>query len=237
MLMKKVRAFTLAELLITLAVCALLATLLLPAIAHLRPDKKKIMFKKAYSTAERIVYELVNDDDYYPTTGEVVGLANADVIANYLGYSYGGATTALQKSKFCSLFARKVNTIGELVRNSDGIIDVCSENPSNNVKHEPAGNGTYTKPTFVTTDGISWYIPYTDFPSTTTTSEGGTSTTPYDARIAVDVNGEDGPNCWHDQTDCSKPDIFYIHVMGDGKMYVKGELERKYLGTTLLTND
>lgn len=229
MLMKKVRAFTLAELLITLAVCALLATLLLPAIAHLRPDKKKIMFKKAYSTAERIVYELVNDDDYYPTTGEVVGLANADVIANYLGYSYGGATTALQKSKFCSLFARKVNTVGELERNSDGIIKVCSSD-----EHEPAGNGTYTEPTFVTTDGIAWYIPYTDFPPTTT-SDGGT--TPYDAKIAVDVNGEDGPNCWHEQTDCSKPDIFYIHVMGDGKMYVKGELERKYLGTTLLTND
>ena len=45
MLLKCKNAFTLAELLITLTVCASLAALLLPAIAYIRPDKNKVLLK------------------------------------------------------------------------------------------------------------------------------------------------------------------------------------------------
>ena len=91
MMLKKNKGFTLAELLITLAVCASLAAIIMPAIAYIRPDKKKVMFKKAYYVAERMVYELANDEDFYPTTGETVGLANT-IQTTYLGHTYGSSS-------------------------------------------------------------------------------------------------------------------------------------------------
>lgn len=224
-MLKKNKGFTLAELLIALAVCASLAAIIMPAIAYIRPDKKKVMFKKAYYVAERMVYELANDEDFYPTTGETVGLANT-IQTTYLGHTYGSSSNeSKQKGKFCSLFARKVNTNEDLTYNK-GVLDVCKD-ASRSV---PSGNGTYTTPTFVTTDGISWYLPYTDFKSANYNDTDG-------AKIYVDVNGDEGPNCINSHvTDC-KPDIFIIHVMADGKMYVKGDKEKEYLSTSKLSKD
>lgn len=225
MMLKKNKGFTLAELLITLCVCAMLAMIIMPAIAYMRPDKKKVMFKKAYYVAERMVYELANDEEFYPTTGETVGLANT-VQTTYLGHTYGSPSDETkQKGKFCSLFARKVNTTEDLTYNN-GVLDVCSSNPN----YSNLGKGTYTTPTFTTTDGISWYLPYTDFKSTNYNDTDG-------AKIYVDVNGKEGPNCINERVTGCRPDIFIIHVMADGKMYVKGTKEKEYLGTTKLAKD
>lgn len=221
-MLKKMKAFTLAELLICLMVCATLAAIILPAIAYMRPDKKKVLFKKAYYVAERMVYELANDEDFYPTTGETVGLANLNK-ATYMGHTYGSSSNeSKRKGKFCSLFARKVNTTDDL-EYKDGVLTVCGSNKD----YSNLGKGTYTTPTFTTTDGISWYMPYTDFNKTNYDETDG-------AKIYVDVNGSEGPNCINDRVTGCKPDIFIIHVMADGKMFVKGDKEREYLSTSSL---
>lgn len=203
--MLKVRkGFTLAEVMITLAVCGVLASLLLPTIASVRPDKNKAMFRKAYYVTERMVFELVNDEDFYPSEGETVGLSNT-IEADYLGETFEG------NSKFCGLFARKVNTTDD-----DKIF--CDA-----VHTTPTGNGTYKEPAFLTTDGLAWYLPYSDFADTQT--------------IYVDVNNEKKPNCKYHATNCKEPDIFEIKVKPDGKMYVDGDMEKSYLRSTEFTKD
>ncbi len=195
-MLKNKKAFTLAEVMVTLAVFGVLAALLLPAIANVRPNKNKVMFKKAYYVAERMVFELVNDEDFYPSQGDLVGFANT-VMASYLGHTYD------DKEKFCELFARKVNTTDD---------DEIKCEAANAV---PTGHGTYTTPSFITTDGVAWYLPISEFTDTET--------------IYVDVNTDKEPNCTFDATDCKDPDIFEIKVEPDGKMLVEGEKEKEYL--------
>ena len=194
-MLKYRNAFTLAEIMVTLAVFGVLAGLLLPSIANVRPNKSKVMFKKAYYVAERMVYELVNDEDFYPSQGTTVGLDNT-VIASYLGHSYEGNT------KFCELFARKVNTT-----NDDIHCDALHSSPQ--------GGGTYKAPTFVTTDGVAWYLPINNFANTQT--------------LYVDVNSDKKPNCKYNKDKCPEPDIFEIKVEPDGKMLVDGVKEKEYL--------
>ncbi len=131
-------AFTLAELMVCLAIIAIISTMLIPTLANYRPNKSKIMFKKAYNITERVVDELVNDADLYPTSYDKSGFDNVDAV-EYNGETYEGNT------KFCKLFADKIN-INEDAPN-------CSSGAS------------FTNPSFTTNDGVYWVIRITDFGS------------------------------------------------------------------------
>ncbi|MBO6087691.1 type II secretion system protein [bacterium] len=202
-MLKNKNGFTLAEVMVTLVVLGVLASIVLPTISKARPNKNKAMFKKAYYVAERIVYELVNDDDLYPSSSNTSGLDNTREVI-YLNQQYGSDTDDEdnKKKKFCELFARKVNT--------------TTDTPSCT-----ADNAAFTGvPSFVTTDGVAWYMPYSKFDSTQT--------------IYVDVNGEEQPNCsngYESYVDCPNPDRFSIKVKADGKLFVEGPKEQEYLST------
>lgn len=197
-MLNKKTAFTLGEVLVTLAVLGVLASIMLPIIGSARPNKHKSLFKKAYYVAERMVYELVNDENLYPSVSGTNGFDSVGAI-EYLGQTYGSEDDAdKQKSKFCDIFARKVNTTSDAA-NCDSNHTTFTQNPS-----------------FKTTDGITWYMPNTNF-----------STTPQ--IIKIDVNGETEPNCTYDSSTCIDPDRFEIKVEVDGKMYVDGVKEKEYL--------
>lgn len=137
-MIKSKKGYTLAEVLIVLALLGILAAILLPAVVRVRPDREKMMFKKAYHTIERVVYELVNDEDLYPSKeGEYKGFDNLEA-ANYNGNTYSGNT------KFCGLFAQHVNTTSDVIS--------CSDEKS-----------TYE---ITTTDGIVWDLPISNFSDT-----------------------------------------------------------------------
>ncbi|MEE3348433.1 MAG: type II secretion system protein [Candidatus Gastranaerophilaceae bacterium] len=211
-MLQKRKAFTLAEVMITLAVLGILASIILPAVSRIRPNKSKAMFKKAYYVAERMVYELVNDQDLYPSNGSYVGFDNT-ATASYLGIEYptnntGSSANAGEGAKFCQLFARKLNTA------SDDIY--CDAAHS-----VPTGGGTFKAPSFITSDGIHWYMPYSDFKPINTKNY-----------IYVDVNGPKAPNCRCTDAncyDCATPDIFQIVLLPDGKMSVESTIEKAYL--------
>ena len=192
--MKNKSAFTLAEVMITMALLGILSSILLSAVATVRPNDSKALFKKAYYVAERMVSELVNDEALYPEgDGTAVGLDNASAI------TYGGVVYS-DDTKFCKLFAVKVNTISNSVN-----CTVASQEPTST-----------NEPSFVTSDGIAWYMPISKFPS--------------DQHITVDVNGEKRPNCKF-SSNCPKPDRFEIYIQPDGKMYVSGTKEKEYLSS------
>lgn len=123
--------FTLAEMMVCLAVLSIIATMLIPAIMQLKPAKNKILFKKAYYLAERIVTELVNDEDMYATKLGKEGFDEIEPAA--IDSSISGNT------KFCKLFATKVNTVDDV---------------PNCVANQIA---------FISSDGIEWIMPITDF--------------------------------------------------------------------------
>ena len=200
-MLKSLKAFTLAEVMVTLAVLGVLASLMLPIIGQVRPNKSKALFKKAYFVAERMVYEMVNDEDLYPNTGTFVGFDNVSEVT-YLSHDYGHKTDNTKRnSKFCEIFARKVNTTSDTT-------------------HCDAAHAAFgATPSFETTDGVAWYMPFSNF-----------STTPQISR--VDVNGSNPPNCRQtagNATSCKNPDRFEIKVEKDGKIFVDGMKEIEYL--------
>ncbi len=63
--MKKVFAFTLAEMIITLTVVAVIAALVIPVLINVKPDTNNILFRKAFYTFSEAVYAIVNDTSLY----------------------------------------------------------------------------------------------------------------------------------------------------------------------------
>ena len=166
----KYKGFTLAELMVCLAIISVIATLLMPAINALRPNKNKVMFKKAYYLAERIVAELVNDEEPYPFVEGKYGFDELDAVTI-------NSETYQGNSKFCRLFAVRLNTLED----------------DNTIKTNCNTTGTYDAPTFTTTDGIEWGMPSVDFSKepidNPTDPNYGTEYYP----ILVDVNGKKNP--------------------------------------------
>ena len=169
-------AFTLAELLVALAVIGILIAILMPLIMNIMPNQKVVMAKRAHYTIETAVSNLLNDSACYPDEDDRVGLANG------WGYAdcdlWGGTlnqgtitTEGNAGEKFATLFKEQL----QLVKNSDR---VSSE-----------GNPKYN---FKTKDGMNWGIQFTAMPWNLANER---NVTPGNITIAVDVNGnEEGPN-------------------------------------------
>jgi len=203
-MLKNKNAFTLGEVLIVLALFGALAAMILPNIAAIKPSKSKVLFKKAYYTAERMVYEIVNDEDLYPSEGDHTGLANTDEVS-YMGNNYSGTT------KFCGLLGAKLNTTDTQLQCT---VDAYNQHSATCTAAQYAAG---TCGSFTTTDGIVWYVPIT---APADDSE---------MTIFVDTNGEKAPNCVSGTQGCTRPDRFAIFVRADGKMHVEGTLEKEYL--------
>lgn len=206
--MKKITAFTLGEVLIVIALVGVLASLLLPTLSNMQPDRRKLMFKKAYTTVDQIVTELVNDETFYPEALGKVGLDNTTTALNITATGLNGMTA---QTKFCRLFAYKVNTLDESSV-------TCPATLNNN-----QASGVGSTPSFTTTEGIEYYIPNSDFSTS--------------MRLYVDVNGAEPPNCVFNASTCSSPDRFSILIAGDGGLSVDGNQEREYLKSSTVVKD
>lgn len=195
------KGFTLAELMVCLALISIIATLMMPAISKLKPNKNKIMFKKAYSITERVVSELIDDNDLYPTGDEYQGFDNTTEVSiggQYVDKAVADSTAAGSEAgtstvpmlpykgvtysgndKFCGLFGSKLD-----LGNSGTAAVQCS----GLVGHHDSTRvlSLDGEPSFYTSDGIAWIMPSTDFRPTLSYKI-----------IYVDVNGkQNGPNCY-----------------------------------------
>lgn len=63
---KMKNGFTLAETLITLTVIGIVASVTIPMLSSSRPNRERVMLKKAYATISRVIAELAQDKDKYP---------------------------------------------------------------------------------------------------------------------------------------------------------------------------
>ncbi len=202
--MKIKKGFTLAEVMISLAIVGILAALVTPTIVGLRPNKNKMMVKKAYYTTENIVSSLINDSYLYKDLTYECQIEDWENCA--YGFDYEDEVTYDGESfsgdeKFQRLFAARLNL--------------------NSYESD------YSE--FITADGIQWFFDGTDLSGSEKAINEGwqTSTTskiaPADnvRLLVIDVNGADEPNCR--ESACSsgtKIDRFAIEIQSNGKMKI-----------------
>ena len=67
------KGFTLTEIMIALAVIAILTVILMPMIFKLRPNQEVLMTKRAYNQTLTIVSEMINNEKCYPFVYDQVG--------------------------------------------------------------------------------------------------------------------------------------------------------------------
>lgn len=186
------------------------------------------MFKKAYSTLEKAVSDMISDETNYPSSA--TGTDNNSITVPR-GFNYTTATINGTVNKFCFLLADQLNTIGTVT------CPVASEGGGALWGWNAGQDGTFT-----TTDGIYWRLyfrtddtlPNNQFPLNSAWPS--TTVAVYPDTVYIDVNGlSKGPNCTASTfasgfapqcastADCSSnPDIFIISVRYDGKLYVGG---------------
>lgn len=70
----KKHGFTLPEVLITMGVIGVLSALLIPTIVAVKPNKNKVMMKKAYYLLEQSLTDVINDDSIYPYNPDGTGV-------------------------------------------------------------------------------------------------------------------------------------------------------------------
>ena len=203
--MKKLKGFTLTELMVAMAVIGILVAVVTPAVMKTRPNKNKMMVKKTFYTTEQIVSTLINDERLYPDMSdfcdgrELAEGEDANSLYCAWGFDYENAATFEGVSysgntKFSKLFASRLN-----------------------VKREN-GNVYYTS------DGVKWDLSgtvggWTKQAAAVGTFDGGGAGV---ATILVDVNGDEAPNCRQSGDGCGPDDFdrYQIQILANGKMRI-----------------
>ena len=112
------KGFTLTEIMIALAIIAILSVILMPMIFKLRPNQEVMMAKKAFGQAQTIVSEMINNENCYPFVYDRVGFSDERA------YSCSQNGNGDRNQKFVSLFEEYLNPINVdngTFRTKDGI--------------------------------------------------------------------------------------------------------------------
>ncbi len=204
--MRRLKGFTLTELMVAMAVIGILVAVVTPAVMKTRPNKNKMMVKKTFYTAEQVIDTMINDERLYPDMTDVCyGRVSADEnnscfwgFDNWTSVTYEGKQH-FGSGKFATLFASRLNV--------------------------KSGGADYR---YNTTDGVKW-----DMTGTVArweqNSDGTKIVGTFDNQnnavgigaILVDVNGDEAPNCREVAcTDSNDFDQYQIQILANGKMRI-----------------
>lgn len=237
------KGFTLGEMLICLGIISVVVAIMIPAAMSKKPAKNKSLFRKAYYNTEKIVYDLVNEENRekgFPGTksGEfAMGTDQSTAFAYFdntkqVKIRNGGTYSTVNRRKsvtgkyLCTRFAEKLNT--------SGIID-C------NNTHTMPGNGALmtsdvtilganSSPNFVTNDGVAWFMSI----NTICKKDRASCTSDSAITISLDVNGNNPPNT----SASNDPDRFTFSFDPEGKMTVPtGSRAARYLKSNTIFKD
>lgn len=227
------KGFTLAELMIVLAVLAVIAAVLMPSVFNSMPDENKLKFKKGYYTLKRTIDQMVNSDNYSQTKGEFGKvLAEDETACPFEGVE--NVTDDDCGRYFCVQFSEMLNSTAtqcDVFKNSAGLnttnfdtVDIAGTAYTDTDGNEqlstidsmcsgfPAAD--LSDVNVATQDGIYWSVPKDSFSGKASDPQGGTLTGVYSkipsyyAVLCMDVDGPGGE------------DAFAFGIRRDGKVIV-----------------
>lgn len=168
--------FTLAELLVVLAVLAVIGAILLPTVFHSMPDENKLRFKKGYYTLKRTIDAMVNSDAYSSTDGNFGVILGAAGDKPPYAAELGAADTGAKY--FCIQFSEMLNSTNTqcdtflnntgLVTNTFSASDITGDSSSGNTLDGKcagfmANDASKQYVNVATQDGIYWSVPLDNF--------------------------------------------------------------------------
>lgn len=232
--MKK-SGFSLAEVLITMAVIAISASMLIPAYINLKPDKYKFKVLNCYKALNEVTEDLLGNsdlyyqspapetlpDDYYihinpsdPNSPEIV---NPNKVYNCQGLACMQMPNTCEPDnhplhEFCDNHYRRPAKYPNL------LVDFLQLEE----KHHCNGfcNSAQNSASGISSNRIKWiiYSPNASSPI---------SQVAY--RVTVDMNRDDSPNCSYNSSNCKHPDRFVFMVDSGGDITGFDELTKQYL--------
>ena len=215
--MKK-RGFTLAEVLISLGIVAIVAALAAPSLLNLMPDKNKLKVIKAHKILSDVTSELLNDPIYYrdyessegTETYQRPGLSSWTNDGNLYPYLIAKAGAQVGNyvgtKKYCYLLSEKLELNGSITKSSNKYI-------------------------FTTLDGIEWACEF-EFSQDTTNKIYLT-----DYTITIDLDGPDKGENSIAKSGVKRPDQFQFKVDTYGKVTGVDTLTKNYLKNNMKLND
>lgn len=244
----KLFGFTLAELLVVLAVLSVVAAILLPTVFSSMPDENRLKFKKGYYTLKRTIDAMVNSEAYTQTDGNFGVILNknedAPAFAAELSDEQKGAryfciqfsemlnSTQTQCSK---AQADYLNTAG-LIADDFAVTNLTTTSDATTLDGKcDAFMATEESKKYInvaTQDGIYWSLPYDNFSGKAGTDQAKTvpgygKVPAYYAVVCMDVDGVGGQ------------EAFGFGIRRDGKV-IAGKRAKDWLQegtTTVVTNE
>ena len=221
----KNKAFTLAEILVTLGIIGIVVAITLPLVNKAKPDNTKIMFLKTYQEMVKAIQESAYNTAIYQPTYEYE--KNGDVymiqVKHPLLSVYGPEITlpngdvlrnAVQKNKICNVMAAAFGVSGSGCNDTDN----TAKSPKEFDKSFTIKNGIDV---WVTTKFPEYSQFYEVFSADAARKD-------YFTVIYFDVNGSAAPNCYYHATGCKSPDRFKLIVSRDAEVYIADPVGRYY---------
>lgn len=221
------RAFTLAEVLITLGIIGVISALILPALNNMKPDQNKVMYLKAYDTLSSIVNSLASNSGLYPVCKDAANNNNVSckdtplfntnkpIIAGYDDNKYSG------DKKLCSLIGRSMGIADAALNCTDTIYAYNGETFLNNFTQNIS---------FTTQNGMRWMIR----PAIATSTDVNNARASFQSDVYVDINPQNNningvdQSCIYNADNCNNPDIFKFIISADGKISPADPIGRQY---------
>lgn len=200
--MKKT-GYTLAEILIAIAVVGVIAGLLLPMVGKIRPDMNKMLFLQTYDSIVQVTSKLASDERYYKPDDLDWDYSKYPLLDVDNKYKFNGKDY-YSKTKYCELLAIGLNAQSES----------CKDNP-NQVT-------AYSSPaTFITPNGAQYWVKTNIIDNTDSKS--------YQTDIYFDIDGAEGNNCTYEANICTQPDRYRLLVSAEGEVFPSDSMSQYYL--------